>query len=143
MNALARLLPTCLVGGILFVSNIGDACRCLEVNSPSAAYKHAAAVVVGQVESLKQQRDDVDGADVTLEVTRAWKANVPARLHLTTGTTCAFAFAAGGSYLLFLQQVSDDTYTTGRCMGNRELAKASSFLSWLKANGKAAEVVER
>jgi hypothetical protein len=136
MNRLWHVAPYLVMGGALFLSSIADACRCLEVNSASAAYKHAHAVVTGRVESITQHSDDVDGSDVSFKVTQSWKMQVPARIRITTGTTCAFSFAPDGSYLLFLQQASGDSYTTARCMGNRELATADSFLKWLRENAK-------
>jgi hypothetical protein len=136
MNGLWRVFSLLVAGGVLVLSSIAGACRCLEVNSASAAYKHAHAVVTGRVESMVRHSDDVDGLDVSFQVTQSWKVQLPARIRITTGTTCAFSFAPDGSYLLFLQETSDESYTTARCMGNRELAKADSFLKWIRENAK-------
>jgi hypothetical protein len=128
------------LGEALLLSSTAEACRCLEINSAAAAYKHAQAVVVGRVATITRQADDVDGADVTFNVTQAWKMDVPLTIHITTGTTCAFSFAPDGTYLLFLQHVSGETFTTARCMGNRDTASADSFLHWLKKNGQVGKV---
>jgi len=136
MNRLGQIVSYLVAGGVLLPSSIAGACRCLEVDSASAAYKHASAVVTGRVESISRHADDVDGLDVSFKVTQSWKMQVPTTIRITTGTTCAFSFAPDGAYLLFLQETSDQSYTTARCMGNRELAKADSFLKWLRENTK-------
>lgn len=130
-----------VLGEVLLMPSSAQACRCLETKSAAAAYKHARAVVVGRVASITRQVDDADGANVTFRVTQAWKRDVPQTIHITTGTTCAFSFAQDGSYLLFLQHISGDTFTTARCMGNRDAASATSFLEWLKKNGETGKVV--
>jgi hypothetical protein len=135
-----RLVAVMALGNTLLLSSTAEACRCLEINSAAAAYKHAQAVVVGRVATVTRQADDVDGADVTFKVTQAWKMDVPQTIHITTGTTCAFSFAPDGSYLLFLQHVSGENFTTARCMGNRDTANADSFLQWLKKNGQVRKV---
>jgi hypothetical protein len=136
----ARLAAILALGEALLVSSTADACRCLEIKSAAAAYKHAQAVVVGRVATVTRQADDVDGADVTFKVAQAWKMDVPLTIHITTGTTCAFSFAPDESYLLFLQHISGENFTTARCMGNRDAASATSFLEWLRKNGQAGRV---
>jgi hypothetical protein len=136
----ARMAAVLALGDALLLSSTAEACRCLEVNSAAAAYKHAQAVVVGRVATITRQADDVDGADVTFKVTQAWKMDVPLTIHITTGTTCAFSFAPDGAYLLFLKHVSGENFTTARCMGNRDTVSADSFLQWLKRNGQVGKV---
>jgi hypothetical protein len=136
----ARVAAVLALGDALLLSSTAEACRCLEVKSAAAAYKHAQAVVVGRVATITRQADDVDGADVTFKVTQAWKMDIPLTIHITTGTTCAFSFAPDGAYLLFLQHVSGEIFTTARCMGNRDTASADSFLQWLKKNGQVGKV---
>ncbi len=135
-----RMVLALMAGEALLLSRSAEACRCVEVNSASAAYNHARAVVVGKVASITRHTADPDGADVTFEVTQAWKMDVPSKIRITTGTTCAFSFSPDGAYLLFLQHISGETFTTARCMGNREAAKADPFLQWLKKNGRGAHV---
>jgi hypothetical protein len=137
----ARLAAALVVGEVLLLSASAEACRCMEPSSASAAYQHAQAVVVGRVATITRHPDDVDGVEVTFKVAEAWKRDVPATIRVTTGTTCAFSFAPGGSYLLFLQHVSGEVFTTARCMGNREAANAKSFLLWLEKNGQAGKVL--
>jgi hypothetical protein len=136
----ARIAVALIVGEALLFSSIAEACRCMEVNSASAAYNHAQAVVVGKVASITRHTDDPDGVDVSFEVTQAWKMDVPSKIQITTGTTCAFSFAPDGSYLLFMQHVSGKTFTTARCMGNREAGSADPFLRWLKKNAQIGKV---
>ena len=136
----ARMAAVLALSEAFLVSSTADACRCVEVKSAAAAYKHAQAVVVGRVATVTRRADDVDGADVSFTVTQAWKMDVPLTIHVTTGTTCAFSFAADGAYLLFLQHVSGETFTTARCMGNRDAAGAKSFLEWLQKNGQTGKV---
>lgn len=136
----ARIAAAIALGQALLFASTAEACRCVEVKSPAAAYKHAQAVVVGKVATVTPQKDDVDGADVSFKVTQAWKMDVPLTIRITTGTTCAFSFAPDGSYLLFLQHVSGATFTTARCMGNRDTAGASAFLQWLEKNGQRGTV---
>jgi hypothetical protein len=85
-------------------------------------------------------RPDVDGAEVTIEVSQAWKSDVPSTILVSTGTDCAFSFRGNGSYLLFLVRDAAGGLSTERCMGNRDLEKAQSFLAWLRKNGRAGKV---
>ena len=90
----ARLAAVLALGAALLVSNTAEACRCLEVESAAAS------------PSERPRRG-------------RWEMDVAPTIHVTTKTTCAFSFAPDGSYLLFLQHLSGQSYTTARCMGNR------------------------
>jgi hypothetical protein len=116
-----------------------DACRCLEPTSAAAAYRGAYAAVAGRVVAVTP-RPDLEGVEVTLEVREAWKSDLPSIIRVSTGTDCAFPFASDGSYLLFLFRDSAGKYSTERCMGNRDLGRAQSFLAWLRKNGRAGKV---
>ena len=134
----AKLTRAVVLMAIAAVPREADACRCLEPKSAAAAYSAAHAAVTGQV--LEVNRSSPDETEVTMQVTAAWKADLPRLLRVTTSTDCAFPFQKGGSYLLFLFQDASASYSTERCMGNRDVAKAASFLAWLRKNGREGRV---
>jgi hypothetical protein len=122
------------VAAVCALPRPGVACRCREPSSPEAAYKAAYAVVSGKLLALTTPAAN-GTVEATLQVEHAWKSPVPSAVHITTGTDCAFPFAAGESYLLFVARSADGRFTTGRCMGNRTLADAGAFITWLDRHG--------
>lgn len=135
----ASALLALLAAGTL--TSRARACRCLEPSSPAAAYRAAHAAFVGRVIGVAPQAEP-QAAEVTLEVSRAWKADLPHILQVSAGAVCAFPLAIGSSYLLFLSRDASGAYFTERCMGNRPLADAASFIAWLGKNGRAGKVTD-
>jgi hypothetical protein len=133
----AAVIGIILAGAML--ADRADACRCLEPSSAAAAYRGADAAVVGKVLSVAPG-SATDESEAVIEVEEAWKARMLKTVHISTGTDCAFNFTKGASYLLFLVRDADGRYSTERCMGNREISKAASFLAWLRKNGEAGKV---
>lgn len=128
-----------LVGATL--SGRADACRCLEPSSAAAAYRRADAAVIGKVIAVEAGSAPAE-SEAVIEVAEAWKSTMLKTVRISTSTDCAFGFAKGASYLLFVLRDGSGSYSTARCMGNREVAKAGSFLTWLRKYGAAANVAD-
>jgi len=132
------MLVGILLTGVTLTSR-ADACRCLEPSSAAAAYRSADAAVIGKVLAV-EPGTGTDESQAIIEIEEAWKSEMAKTVRISTGTDCAFRFAKGGSYLLFLLRDAAGRYSTERCMGNREIGKATSFLTWLRKNGEAGKV---
>jgi hypothetical protein len=132
------MLVGILLTGVTLTVRV-DACRCLEPSSAAAAYRSADAAVVGKVLTVAPGPGH-DESEAIIEIGEAWKSEMLKTVRVSTGTDCGFTFAKGGSYLLFLSRDAAGRYSTERCMGNRELGKAASFLTWLRKNGEGGKI---
>jgi hypothetical protein len=133
-SLIRRLVSLLLFASLYTQAQSSLACRCREPDSPAAAYKAAYAVARGKLSTLTSPAAN-GNVEATLQVESAWKAALPSSIRITTGSDCAFPFVAGESYLLFVVRTPEGSFTTGRCMGNRTLAEAGAFLTWLDKNG--------
>jgi hypothetical protein len=113
------------------------ACRCPEHVSAAAHYKKAQFVVTAKVVEVHANTDG-NGWTATVAVDRAWKAEVPKTISISTHTTCAFEFTQGAEYLLYLFRAPDGGFYTSKCVGNLPLGDAGARLKWLEQNGKSA-----
>lgn len=114
-----------------------SACRCPEHVPSATYYKKAQFVVTGKVlEVHANAKGDMWTATVTVD--RAWKADVPKTISISTSTTCAFDFTQGAEYLLYLFPTKDGSYYTSKCVGNLPLANAEPRLKWLEQHASAA-----
>lgn len=122
--------------GVLSRSQDATACRCLEP-SLRRAYALGDVVVLGSVESV-----DLHGEIpvVTFLVERAWKSNVPKRIRVAFGKTCAFSLQTSEKYLLFGTRIDTNSFGTRRCRGDRPYGEARAALDWLRRHGKEALV---
>jgi hypothetical protein len=116
------------------------ACRCVEPNAPSAAYRAADAVVLAKIVK-REPRPELDGFTLSLFVESAWKGEVNQELSVTTGTDCRYSADPGREYVLFLSRAPQNVFTTGLCMGNRPVGEATKLLRWFEANAKQAAVI--
>ena len=128
------------VAGITAVPAVTWACRCVEPGMASA-YKSAALAVQGRVVNV-MPRKDIDGFEVRFQVSRVWKADVPKEISFTTGTDCRYEVKHGGEYVLFMAETPSREFTTGRCMGNGDLASKKGAIAWLTKRGSSGRVLE-
>lgn len=126
-------LATVLAMALLPVASF--ACRCEEPGPPGLAYKNAASVIVGTVVSVRQNAEKT--AIATVRVSQRWKKAVADEIEVATvATTCAFEFAQGAQYVLYLRELPNNGgYSTARCRGNVAIEAAEKQLAWLKRNG--------
>jgi hypothetical protein len=122
------------------------ACRCLEPKSPQRAYDHAKAVVIAEVIDVRPDPRG-DGFAASIAVMQAWKEDLPARLDVLSATTCKFDLQPHGKYLLYLTHdpkmmrgASEETFTTGLCLGNKPLAAAPEIVRWLRIHGRGSSI---
>lgn len=117
-----------------------SACRCDEAEpaAPALAYSRADAVGVARVLSVKPTSAGGTG-QIVLEITRAWKADLPSRAKVTTATNCDYLLAEGETHLLFFGHYGAQRAAM-RCMGSRPLSEAEPVLKWLETHGRAARV---
>ena len=115
------------------------ACRCSPGMSQTATYQRASRVIVGRVDKVAPHADQ-NGSTATVMVSRSWKGPVPREITVDSRTTCAFPFAAGQEYLLYLYDEPDGRYYTSICAGNAVMAEAARALEWLKRHGAPSAV---
>jgi hypothetical protein len=137
-QASVRLLILTVLG-IVAVPTVSWACRCVEPEI-AAAYKSAKLAVQGRVLSV-MPRKEIDGFEMRFQVSQVWKADVPKEIFVTTGTDCRYEVKEGGDYLLFLARTPTGGFTTGRCMGNGDLASRKSSIAWLTKRGQTGRVL--
>ena len=113
------------------------ACRCPVHVSASTFYRKAQFVVTGKVVEVHANANG-DGWTATVAVDRAWKAEVPKTISISTHTTCAFEFTRGAEYLLYLFRDPAGGFYTSKCVGNLPVAEAGARLRWLERNGTPA-----
>ena len=143
-------MPTCWADKIaifgLTLATSALACRCLEPKSPQRAYDHATAVVIAEVIDVRFDSTG-GGFAASIAVIQAWKQDLPARLDVLSATTCKSDLHPHTKYLLYLTHdpkmmrgASEETFTTGLCLGNKPLAVADETLRWLQFHGRATSV---
>lgn len=128
---------------ITLLPAVSFACRCIDPGPTAPAYKKASAVLVAKVLSVRKNADSTVTA--SLQVSQGWKRDVSAALDVSTvATTCAFPFAEGKEYVLYVRDLpANGGYSTARCMGNVATEDADQALAWLKRNGAAKQVVAK
>lgn len=114
---------------ILFSIADASACRCKET-SLDMAYKQADAIVHCEIVKIVRAAEG-SGSTATLKVLKAWKADVPEEITVTTATSCAYVWNEGEEHLIFLVCDSAGVYSTGRCLGNQRIADGGKLLPWL------------
>jgi hypothetical protein len=114
-----------------------SACRCPEHVSSASYYKKAQFVVTGKVVEVHPNAKG-DGWTATVAVDRAWKADVPKTISISTSTDCALHFTQGAEYLLFLFPAPGGGYYTSTCAGNLALVAAGPRLKWLEQHASVA-----
>ena len=135
------VLVVVLVATFLGAAASSRACRCKPV-SLQGRYKQADAVVLGRAKTVRVTHGSTYVGRVVVEIERTWKAQgLTGVVTVFTGDTCAFPFAEGESYLLFLQRTSDGAFGTTSCAGNREARSAEADLRWLERRADAPPVI--
>ena len=115
------------------------ACRCSPGMSLTTTYQRASRVVVGRVDKVSPHADQ-NGSTATVLVSQGWKGPVAHEITVDSMTTCAFPFAAGQEYLLYLYDEPEGRYYTSICAGNVVVAEAARALEWLKRHGAPSAV---
>jgi hypothetical protein len=126
-----------VVAFLILVPETASACRCPEHASATTCYKKAQLVIIGKVLEV-QANPGGDQTTATLTVDRAWKADVPKTISISTSTTCAFNFTQGTEYLLYLFRTPNGGYYTSKCVGNLPVREAASRLKWLQQHASVA-----
>ena len=129
-----------MLGALCFVgeANEASACRCREP-MVGTAYRRAALVVLAETVAVRS-RPEIQGQTVIVRVHNAWKEDSPEELTIVTGSDCAYMMKLGEKHLLFLSPAEGDSFTTGKCMGDRAAGDAKSSLSWLRRHGTVATI---
>jgi len=138
-----RRLACALTGLIVFLIFLilapakASACRCPEHVSSATYYKKAQFVVTGKVVEVHANANG-DGWTATVEVARAWKADVPKTISISTSTDCALHFTQAAEYLLYLFPAPGGGYYTSTCAGNLPIADAGPRLKWLEQHASVS-----
>ena len=133
-------LPWAVFGILMMLAPVEAlACRCVEIG-PSAAYPQAAAVVYARVLSVAPVPEGI-GTVAALDVRHAWKRNVMKSLSVVSLTDCAFEWQAEMEYILFLMEDAPNTYSTGKCLGNRPVDGAADVRTWLDLHATSADLL--
>jgi hypothetical protein len=131
------LLRAWVFAGALAATFLGaaassHACRCKPSSLPDR-FKQADAVVLGRAKTVRVEHGATYVIKVVVEVERTWKApGLTGEVRVFTDGTCAFQFATGESYLLFLQRTPAGAFGTTTCAGNRVASSAGAELKWLE-----------
>jgi hypothetical protein len=126
-----------LTGFLILAPVKASACRCPEHVSSATYYKKAQFVVTGKIVEVHPNAN-ADGWTATVAVDRAWKADVPQTISISTSTDCALHFTQGAQYLLYLFPAPGGGYYTSMCAGNLVLAEAGPRLKWLEQHASVA-----
>jgi hypothetical protein len=116
-----------------------SACRCPEHVSSATYYKKAQFVITGKVVEVHANANG-DGWTATVTVDRAWKADVPKTISISTSSDCALHFAQDAEYLLYLFRAPGGGYYTSMCAGNLPLAEAGPRVKWLEQHASKASI---
>jgi len=119
----SRILIVGVLLTVVILLSIADAlaCRCKEP-SLDMAYKQADAIVHCEIIKIARAAEG-SGSPTILKVLKAWKADVPEEIAVTTATSCAYVWNEGEKHLIFLVRDSAGVYSTGRCLGNQRIGR--------------------
>jgi hypothetical protein len=133
-----RAHRSCLVAALALVAVLApaqvEACKCAHPKTtPRVAIEQADLVVEAQVDSHVFTAEQ--GFVTELAVSRIHKGTTSKRLVLTASKTCAAAFEAGGSYLVYAWADGSGGFSTTYCSRTALLADAAADLRELGRRG--------
>jgi hypothetical protein len=125
---------------IIFASITALACSCPTVGSMTRigsesltilSLRNAKVVFSGEVVGIKKI-PKTRMLQIRIEVKESWKKVLPKEITITTELGgCGYDFQVGTEYLVFANSSDDGNLSTGLCLRNRELYKATEELEIL------------